>query len=203
MKIVYTAITAGYDKLRPLKYKTPGWQYICFSDVHLEAEGWDVKVMRLLGDRAKWTKKIKILNHIYAPADISIWVDGSMEIIGDMDEFVKEIPIDNLVIPKHPQHSTLSRELEACIALKKDDEKIMTEQVKRYPNMQYDFTQNTVLVRVGDLTKAMNIWWEEVYNWSKRDQLSFGYAMRQAKQTYQTFDWAIVEKYFVWHKLHR
>jgi len=203
MNIVYTAISGGYDKLRPLGYKTPGWQYICFTDSPIRSNGWDVKVMRLIGDKAKWTRKIKILNHIYAPADVSIWVDGCIEITGDMNEFLSEIPQGNLVIPKHPERTTLDGELKACISLKKDDPALMTEQVKKYGDLKYDFTQNTVIVRRGDVIKAMSLWWREVDYWSKRDQLSFGYSMRQAKQEYQTFDWSIIEKYFVWHKLHK
>ncbi len=203
MNIVYTAITAGYDKLREPKVITPGWQYICFTDGRIKSDLWDVKTIRLIGDAAKMTKKIKILNHTYAPSDVSIWVDGSVEIIGDLDAFLAEIPCGDLVIPKHPHRETLKGELEACIALKKDNPDIMREQVSKYGDIEYKFTQNTVIVRRGDVRKAMMLWWDEVDRWSKRDQLSFSYAMRQAKQAYETYDWKIVEKYFVWHKSHK
>lgn len=202
MNLVYTAIYGGYDKLWQPKQINEGWEYRCYTDKPLDGKAWKIVGKRFpdIGN-AKASKFIKIMQPM-EDFDNILWIDGCVEIVGDLDEFVSKLPKGDLIVARHPFNNTLQQELDACIRMNKDDHKIMKDQVAGYKNFPpYIHTQNTVILKRGDL-KASSIWWEEVKNGSKRDQLSFGWAMYKANQPYYTFPWELVEKYFVWHKLH-
>ena len=202
MNLVYTAIYGGYDPLWQPKV-SEGWEYKCFSNIDLDGGVWDIVQHILELDNVRASKNVKIKQR-FDGYDNVLWVDGSIEIIGDLNEFIGVVPDGDLVISKHPTHNNLNQELKACIALKKDDEDVMTEQVLGYGEFpEYEFTQNNIILRRGDVSKAMDIWWEEVKNKSYRDQLSFGWAMNEAGQKYKTFSQEIAKKYFKWHKYHK
>lgn len=202
MNLVYTAIYGGYDKLWQPRQLNKNWEYRCYTDKPLDGKAWKIigKKFPDISD-AKASKYIKIM-HPVGNFDSILWVDGSIEIIGDLNEFINKLPEGDLVIPKHPFNNTLKQELDACIRMNKDDHEVMKQQVESYGDFPpYVHTQNTIILKRGDL-KASSIWWKEVKNRSKRDQLSFGWSMYKTNQAYSTYPWDMINKYFKWHKLH-
>ena len=202
MNLVYTAIYGGYDTLWQPKVISEGWQYRCYTDRKLEGKAWKVIQQPLPYGDAKNSKFIKI-THPMEHFDNILWIDGSMEIIKDLNKFILELPKGDIVIAKHPNYVNASQELKACIKAKKDDEGIMTKQVEGYGEIkQYTHTQNTIILRRKECKLFTDVWWNEVKNKSKRDQLSFGWAIQQSGQSYSTVSWELIEKYFIWHKFH-
>ena len=202
MNLVYTAIYGGYDKLWQPKVVSEGWEYKCYTDVKIEGGHWQIIGKKLPDvDSARASKYVKILHPMENYENI-LWVDGCIEITGDLNEFIKGVPAGELVIARHPFNNTLKEELDACIRMNKDDHEVMRKQVEGYGEFPiYEHTQNTVILKRKNL-KASEIWWEEVRTKSKRDQLSFGWAMQQANQEYSTYTWTYAEKFFTWHKFH-
>lgn len=174
MKIVYTAIFGNYDELRPVNPEK-GWRYMCFTDTDLEASGWEV--VKLSGCSKK-NREVKLLPHIFLPPhEVSIYHDGNIELLMHPSEIALDY---NYCVMQHPERNNLMDELRKCVNLKKDDAQIMTSQVEKYFAEGYHgqgLTANGVLVRknTAENAKFNDAWWNEVKQWSKRDQLSFGY----------------------------
>ena len=90
-RVIYTCITGGDDELLPIKYITPGFDYICFTDdltMHVPYN-WQLRPIpeELQGySKVKQQRLIKIQPHKYLPEyEESIWIDGSIEIVGDLN----------------------------------------------------------------------------------------------------------------------
>lgn len=202
MNLVYTAIYGGFDTLRQPKYVTEGWEYKCYTDTPLEEKIWKI-ITRERGELSpvKMSKYIKIMHPMESYENI-LWVDGSIEILGDLNKFIALLPQGDIIVAEHPCNKSIDKELKACIALKKDDESIMKAQVERYKDMKpYIHTQNGILLRRKDM-QASEIWWNEVKNGSKRDQLSFAWSMQQANQEYSVYQWSLIKGYFKWYPKH-
>jgi hypothetical protein len=204
MKLIYTAIFGNYDKLWEPKVVTEGWEYVCYTDQNFESNVWQIiNIDPPHKDLTKASKFIKIMKNPEEGSDLFVWVDGSIEIRKDIDEFISKIPECELAMQVHPFNSSLQEELEACIRMNKDDVKIMREQVNNYTLISpYQFTQNNIIVKRKGIQNAMRKWWTQVDEYSKRDQLSFIWSMQQCNQNYCTFSNSLEDEYFLWHKLH-
>lgn len=201
MNLVYTAIYGGYDKLWQPQRLSDGWQYRVYTDKPIDGGRWKVIQQPLPYGAAKNSKYIKI-THSMEHFDNILWIDGCVEIMGDLNEFIKELPEGDIIVGSHPINRTLEKELQACIIMNKDDIDVMTKQVEEYGDFPIlDFPQNTIILRRKNIS-ATDLWWNEVKKKSKRDQLSFNWAMYKTNQEYSTYPWSLAEKYFNWHKYH-
>lgn len=184
--VIYTAITNNYDTLREPTYKLQNCDYLCFTDnSNLDSKHWTIKkIEHLIYDHNRNAKQYKILPHRFLQEyEYSIWIDGNVDIIGDVTELInKYLTHDVLAFYKHPERQCIYDELEACLKLTKDDEKIMIDQINKYRSM--GFPKNKGLIRASiilrkhddkNVIKTMEEWWKEILNHSKRDQLSFNY----------------------------
>jgi SAM-dependent methyltransferase len=200
---VYTAITSRYEPLRNPSVITPGVRYFCFTD---EPRGlslindtvWEIlgipKLPRL--DPVRRARRVKILFHRVLQGDdfdYSIWVDGNVDIIGDLRPLLSTPPEHPIVGFRHPFRDCLYQEGEACIQESRDDPGRIRRQLEGYRAAGYPehqgLTETNVLIRRhGDpaVMAVMEAWWEEVARHSKRDQLSFCYVMWRAGMTYGT-----------------
>lgn len=204
MNTIYTAIFGKYDKLWEPSVVSNNWKYECYTDEDINSTKWEIiKTKPIIeGDSSRSSRFIKIMR-VPLDDEIIIWVDGCVEIVGDMNKLIAEIPNCPLVLQLHPHHTTLEKELIACIGAKKDEEKLMRQQISRYNiKTPYTLTHNNIIIKRGDVKEAMSLWWEEVKNWSKRDQLSFVWSMQQTNQQYCTITNQLARKYFIWHDKH-
>ena len=92
-KVVYTCITNDYDILNEPKYISLGFDYICFTDnSSLKSDVWQIRPLPKETEGLSEVKKqrfIKINPHLYLKEyDISIWVDGNVELKGDLNELI-------------------------------------------------------------------------------------------------------------------
>lgn len=197
---VYTALSNNYDKLFPPLTKSPCVKYICFSDnQELSVDGWEIrKLPELLSDphdHNRRAKLPKILPHLFLENfEHSVWVDASMQIRGDMIEFVSYCHKynNNFTLFKHPEAPrTIYEEGSTCISLKFDDKKIINNQLEIYNKRgftnQHTIPACTIIYRKHNLPHiklAMQDWWNEVLLHSRRDQISFTYVMKKHDITY-------------------
>lgn len=194
-KVVYTCITGGYDTLIDPKKTDECFDYVCFTDdKNLQSKVWEIRPMpkdveEL--DNCRKQRFVKINPHIVLPEyDLSIWVDGNIEIKDTLTDFVENNNKDgvSIFIPKHPYRKCIYEESEACKRLKKDKDSIIDEQTNSYKKegmpSNYGLPQSNIIIRKHhDETciKLMEAWWYEVKNKSLRDQLSFTYALWKNK----------------------
>lgn len=192
--VVYTCITDGYDNLREPEYVNENFDYICFTDnaeINKESKVW---VTREIPSELKHLSKvkqqrcIKICPHKYlSEYDVSVWVDGSINIRGDLKQLTKKLCSENnntIFIGKHPQRNCIYDEANACVRLKKDVLENISPQIERYKKegfpKQQGLVQTTVIIRRHNepsCIDVMEMWKDELIKGSHRDQLSFNYAL--------------------------
>ena len=137
----YTCITGGYDSLKPFAcQQSSNVDFLCFTDDPTIAQ-LDWKVFQIPSElnglsKVKKQRVIKICPHKWLPDgyDASIWIDASFQVVGDIMKFVSQYDLEKtpLYTRVHPHRNCIYEEAKACISLKKDQKKVIEEQVKRY-----------------------------------------------------------------------
>lgn len=186
--VVYTAITKDYDDFRDPKFVSNQCDYVCFTDdPNLTSTIWDFKPFPPIHlDQIRQCRKLKIMAHQFLPEfDYSIWVDGNLAIIGNIDELIDQCFVQGkheFYTFKHPWRDCIYKEAKECNKQGKDSEKIIRKQMKLYRAKNYPenngLIESNVLFRSHHSSAVMKImeqWWNEVSNYSRRDQLSFNY----------------------------
>jgi len=220
--VVYTCITGGYDNILEPSFVTPGVDYICFTDnMSMKTKRWKLRPIptELAGySKVKQQRGVKILAHRYlSDYDISIWVDGVVDVRGNIKDFLKPFDFDtySVFIPEHPARKCLYKEIDACIKIKKlkgDEIALAKKQLERYRAEKfpenYGLVQTNVMIRKHNdqySKDLMEKWWSELKDYSHRDQLSFNYALW--KCTPKKFKYLIKttcnSKTFNWLRKHR
>lgn len=221
---VYTAIFGEYDKLHEPVVVPEGVDFVCFTDVPLQSTVWQVRTVAAAHqDPTRNARMYKVLPHRYLGSyEASIWVDGNIKIRGDVGQFAeKYLNKHDMVVYDHahakhrdrekspnPRHSVFE-ELEALLELArrgrvKDDPELMRQQIDRYKVEGYKEGKvaltNTLLRRHNQplVKEAMELWWTEIKNGSKRDQLSFPYILwKTGLQVHWIEDNARENEYFI------
>lgn len=188
--VIYTCITGNYEPLDDPFSVSPGFDYICFTNSDtIKSNVWKILPIPKELDGLTEVKKqrcIKINAHKYLPQyDLSIWVDGSIKLLKNVNQFIKDNCEDGIIfIPSHPQRNCIYEEMATCIKMKKDTEANIAPQRKRYKEEKfpehYGLVQSNIIVRKHndpDCIRLMECWWNELKNGSHRDQLSFNYAV--------------------------
>ena len=195
--VVYTAISGNYDELRQPKNVSENCDYVCFTDNEkIKSDFWKIRPFPDSGlDKVRKCRELKILPHkLFSDYDVSIWIDGNIDIIGNMDELIEKYILndENKVITfKHCMRNCIYEEGEACIKQARDKKKIIESQLQKYIDEGYPVNngliESNVLIRNHndkDVIDLMERWWLEVKNFSRRDQLSFNYAVWKNDASY-------------------
>lgn len=199
--VIYTAIFGGYDLLKEPLVRPENIDFVCFSDQKIASKNWEVRVVTPTEqDATRNNRKYKILPHRYLGGyALSVYVDGNMRIRGSMQEFTDRygsnhsMAMYDCAYARHrdrgetPDNKDMYQEAERLIAMhqkgrsKEAPERIL-KQIDRYREEGYPehrvYGATTVLLRHhnrSDVARAMEAWWKEYKNESKRDQLSFNY----------------------------
>jgi hypothetical protein len=182
---VYTCIINNYDRLNEIKKVEEGIDYICFSDNEFSNNTWRIiKVKNDLNlDNSRFSKHPKILPHLYLKDyDISIWIDGNIEVQGNIHELLNSLNDTCFHICRHPSRNCLYKEATIVIAYRVASPQLVADQIAKYKNQR--FPENNGLIAGGVIIRNHNDlvcksideqWWQEILNFSKRDQLSFNY----------------------------
>ena len=188
--VCYTCITNSYDSLKQPSILNSGIDFICFTDSMTASQNgaWRMRLipndLQFLDDIKK-QRIVKICPHRYLKNyDISIWIDGSIQVIGDLNEFVRQYDLNEnpLYTRIHPARDCIYDEADACIKIRKDNKQKIESQVNRYHDAGYPrhigmVETGIMLRRHNDIRCQMicNEWATELLNNSHRDQLSFNY----------------------------
>jgi hypothetical protein len=195
-KVVYTSITEGFE-LHPVINRRDGWAFICFSEIPVQADGWEVRLIDkkdiiiendlVPNDKTKTARRIKLLPHLYVgDYDLSIWIDASIQ-------FRKEIDLDRLtrdfiesprlmMVREHPYRRCVHREAEVIVrqglaSMGKVEAIISRYNREGFPE-NFGLAESNFLVRKHNDQKLVlfaNEWWKNVFELSRRDQLYFNY----------------------------
>ena len=194
MVTVYSCVSGNYDLPQPvppdLRLLPGPLEFVLYTDAMPNCVfwgGWTVR--RPVWDHedprrtARWHKMHPHL--LFPDAEYSIWHDGSHLLMVDPWKLVETylLSLDaELATFQHPHHRTLDQELDACIALEKDDPTILRKQVAYYrqlgcPVVQMYETGCLVRQHTPRIALFDQCWWEQISSYSTRDQLSIHYAL--------------------------
>ena len=190
-KVVYTCISGKYDTLMDPIYVNDDFDYICYTDQPFNSNIWEI---RPIPEELNYLSQVKKQRYIKVNAhkflsdyELSVWVDASIVIRGDLNEYIeKNIHKEDgvMFVGQHPQRNCIYEEAKACISLKKDTSENINRQIERYRKegfpKNYGLPQTSIVFRYHNdegCKRLMEAWWNEIENGSHRDQLSFNYAL--------------------------
>lgn len=213
-RVIYTVITGSYDTLRQPKVISPNTDYVLFTDnVDIDGGVWEVRKLPDEVDGLSNVKKqryIKINAHkVLGEYDESVYVDGSVELLLDITQWIKQISTDgkSVYIPTHPQRNCIYKETKACVMLKKDSkeniDKIVDFLKKQHFPQNQGLVQSNIIYRKHNdeyCIRLMNEWWDVLSKYSHRDQLSFNYVLwKCGEDGFKYIDKSTCNsKYFKW-----
>jgi hypothetical protein len=185
--VVYTAIAGGYDSLKKPFGKDVN--YVAFVDEPVQDNvGWQIRNLRRSSpDPNRCAKLYKVLSHEYFPeAEYSLWIDGTVTLLVSPITIAEMFLGDfDMIVHRHPQRTCAYAEADICRFKRLDDIALINAQMARYRRERFPsnaglYHNAIILRRHNDRVKAFNdLWWTEVCNGSRRDQLSSVYAARK------------------------
>lgn len=116
--------------------------------------------------------------------DLSIYIDGSFQILGDLNEFLIRIITTNYNIYnlEHPERDSIYSEIMEVILLNKEKESIGKIVMDRYKSENFEdkngLIEGCIIIRKHNNKECINLmnkWFNEILNYSYRDQLSYNY----------------------------
>ena len=184
---VYTCITGDYDNLNEIKNVEKNVDYYCFTNnKNIKSKTW--KVVYISDDKLdnhRLSRKIKMLGHeiINKNYDISVWMDADIiiekSIVEFVDIFLKDKPFASF---KHHQRDCIYEEAKACLMMRKDTKENILKTInflkkEKYPEHNGLYEMTIFIKKHNDpkVIETMNMWFDMVCKYSKRDQLSFAY----------------------------
>jgi hypothetical protein len=183
-QIVYTAIFGGYDKLREPREKAPGVQYICFTDNrYLKSNVWQIRYCKPSGDPLFQAKRIKVLAHEILDCDMSLWIDGRIE-LHDLNGVFDRFRHD-LALQKHTTRNCIYEEARFTKEIRRGNPARIDEAIKRYkaaghPTNGGLWLGGIVLRRHSpSVTAFNNAWWHEINSGTSRDQIILPFILRR------------------------
>ena len=181
--IIYTCITGSYDELWAPTVVDPGVIYLCFTDFKMTAvPPWqiiDISYLKL--DAKDRNRYVKMYPHRFLPKhDISLYVDGSVKIVGNVRELALTATgqREDIFLYDHPQRNCVYDEAAACAHFAHDWIWRISIQMRRYRRLGYPFNHGLfeagVIIRRDSeqVRRMMDAWWSEYLIGAKRDQLS-------------------------------
>lgn len=191
-KVVYTALTGGYDGLMQHPFVHPDYDYILFSnDFKKERIGhWQVRpICYDSDDKQLQSRYPKLQPHeVLAEYESSLYVDANVALKDDtLFRSIDRLEAEGVKLAgvKHQLRQCLYREsLFLLLSGRISCWDTVRRQMSRYKaegfQRDYGMFENNIMYRRHndpDVVRLDIDWWEEFLNNTRRDQLSFAYCM--------------------------
>lgn len=200
--VIYTAVTAGKDRLHEPAHRLPGVDYVCFTDTPaLRSSVFAIRPLPFAeaGPRAT-ARRLKLFPHRLFPAHAqSLWLDASKRIRTDLTPLLAELGKADIATFRHPARVCLYEEAEACAKAGRADPETLRAQAARYRAAgmppQAGLYETSLLFRrhTPDVAALMERWWRELQAHSLRDQLSLPFVLHETGGVVHALD------YRLWH----
>ncbi len=185
---VFTVITGNYDHIKLPEKLEPEIDYVLFTDKPVDDTG--IHKVRAIPffqyDKVRTARYIKThANILLKNYKAAIWLDASIMTIGDILPIVNDFIKSNeaLGAVPHPERTSVFQEGKMCIKLQKDDVATIERQMVYYKSVGFECRE---LIETGILmfntghrgiADFLNQWWNQIDQFSRRDQLSVNYAL--------------------------
>lgn len=189
--VIYTVSTGKYDEIKEPIYVSDNIDYYVFTDQQLDpCSIWkklpipeSIKNMTAL-EQARYLKTNP--HRFFESYDYSMFIDGNVCITCDVSPLFFTVIAENklIAIHKHQNRDCIYDEAKAIYAAGKASMKSMRLQLRHYKEKGFPkhfglFETNIVIRKHNDdrCKEVMTTWSDEIMKWTKRDQLSFTYAL--------------------------
>jgi hypothetical protein len=184
-RAVYTALIGGYEDLieQPTALASDV-DFICFTDdPNATSTSWQLRLIKpiLPLDMVRSQRDLKIRGHeslsIY---DELLYIDNAVVLRQDPSDILERWLADgDFALTPHSFREQVFDEFEEVAALKYDDPGRISEQLQHYAELYPDVLSqrpfwNGMFARRNkpEVARMMNIWFDHVLRFSRRDQLS-------------------------------
>jgi hypothetical protein len=184
-RAVYTALLGGYERLNDQHVaENSDVSFICFTDdPALTSNTWEIRLVEpsLPLDMTRSQRDLKIRGHeSLSNFEETLYIDNSVALKRDpadiLDEWLDE---SDFTVPYHSYRDRVIDEFDEVVALGYDDGARVNEQLihysELYPEILFERPHwNGILARRSTdvVSAAMDIWFDHVLRYSRRDQLS-------------------------------
>lgn len=185
--VVYTAIFGAYDSLKEPLCTPDGIKYVVYTDdPDLKSDIWEVRYVAGSGNPALQTRDYKLRPHLYFDEyDMSIWVDGSMQITGDLREMLKKYLIgSSILFFPHMERNCIYDEAAVVLRNHLAAKEKLVKQLTYYSECGFPLEHGLVcggfmarMHKDKTVINVMNEWWEQVNKYSARDQISLPFVL--------------------------
>jgi hypothetical protein len=184
MITVVTSITSGKDSFLQDQVRGNA-KFIAFLDNPKDSDVWEIKKAHdRFTDPRRNSRIHKMLIHKYVDTEYSIWIDGNIRLLKTPEELIEKYLKDcDLAVFKHPNRDCLYDEAMVCAKLRLDDPEVIIEQAKAYEDSGYakhkGLCECGIIIRrhTQKVEEFNDAWWAEYCRYSRRDQISFMYAV--------------------------
>jgi len=188
--ITYTAITGWREEL----LNQPPGKYVAFLDSKIESPTWEIrKVCDLFKDPNRNAKIEKILSHRYINYEVSMWIDGNVELLQPPENFLQFLGDNDICVMPHPETNCVYQEAQSVKEGHYDNIDTVNAHMKKYEDEGISknygvYGCTMILRRHTPRIKLFNeFWWAEICTGSRRDQLSLVYALNRFGITHSLF----------------
>lgn len=203
--LIYTVLVGNnYDNIIKLSSTSDDFDYICFvrkgSKTLDYINGWKIEEIEYENkDNGRLSRFPKLLPHKTKVSDYeySLYIDANIDIKNEyVYERFKQLAGEDVPIAmlQHPFRDCVYQEAYVCIASLKGGWLDIIRQIiflkrKRYPKHNGLFEANVIFRKHNslDVIALDELWWSTFMKYSKRDQLSFVYSLREKPITMAYF----------------
>ena len=194
--VIFTAIAGGYEDLIIPEYLDPRFDYVCFVDRSQNDLGvYDIRpIQYYTSDPVRSARFVKTHAHeLLTKYDVAIWIDANVLVKSDLFALVERVlesgrPFGAIA---HPLRSSVYEEAEECKRADKDSPAIIDKQIDRYRTegmpAEAGLIESNLMVwnlRHPSAKRILDLWWREIDNGSRRDQLSLPYVLWRLGETW-------------------
>lgn len=189
---VYTSVFGNYDSIYEPLFVADNCDFHIITDREISASSVWKKVNTnifedLIRDMSNIEKNrfFKINPHlIFSDYELSIYIDGNVQVISDLTEFIYKIGKSGIALHKHRERDCVYEEAREVLLLNRDSNSNILEHIQHIANTrmpkQNGLFECNIIVREhnNDICKTiMNRWWKEFREHSNRDQISFAHSL--------------------------
>lgn len=188
---IYTTIIGDYDNLPKLSVnKEKNWDYICFTDnKKLKSDVWKIIYVENNSntqlENSRLSRYYKTNYYQYLSSYINLlYVDAKIKIVGNINEYLKNLNNYDIVFNKHPEANNIKEEMKRVLSGKLEKKSVVETVKKRYEEVGYkynngQFVGKFLLYKNNERTiKFFKEWWYEIENYSYPDQLSLNFVLK-------------------------
>jgi hypothetical protein len=202
--VVYTAIFNNYDWLKDPVVVPTGIDFVCYTDSHkVHSKVWKIVKVDMNGESPSLlNRKIKLLYPytVLKDYEYSLYIDGSIMVKGDINAFLHKYISKDLVMMnfRHLHNDCIFVEIERCLTRGNADPAKLKKQFENYKEAgmpeHAGLSDNKVILRhhhseLGK--KLMDDWFNQVVNFSGRDQTCLSYVLYTNQVKYSFFEESI------------